>query len=364
MERIFISPGKYVQGPGLLQKSAAYLQVFGTSFVLLCDDFVWELCGSQLVVDAAKSKIQIERLAFSGESSVEELTRLKTLVSTANVNGVIALGGGKTVDSGKALANELKLPAIIMPTTASTDAATSAISVAYTVDGLFKGYDHYENSPALILVDSQLIFNAPTSLLIDGIADALATALEVRVVAANPKGLALSGGRPTLTAQGIAETCEATIFRDSLQAITDQKNGRLSEAFENIVEANTLLSGLGFESGGLAGAHSIHNGLATLGRELNRVSHGRKVAYGILIQLLLTNASHETLETYLDFYAELGLPRNLQELGGGEFTQEDKEKIASQATMSTETIHYLNGEITAAKVMAAMDELEELNLKK
>ena len=34
--------------------------------------------------------------------------------------------------------------------------------------------------------------------------------------------------------------------------------GACTPAVEKVIEANTLLSGIGFESGGLAGAHAIH----------------------------------------------------------------------------------------------------------
>jgi glycerol dehydrogenase len=35
-------------------------------------------------------------------------------------------------------------------------------------------------------------------------------------------------------------------------------------AVENIIEANTFLSGVGFESGGIAGAHAIPNGFTAI----------------------------------------------------------------------------------------------------
>ncbi len=39
---------------------------------------------------------------------------------------------------------------------------------------------------------------------------------------------------------------------------------QVTPALEHVIEANTLLSGLGFESGGLAAAHAIHNGLTVV----------------------------------------------------------------------------------------------------
>ena len=44
----------------------------------------------------------------------------------------------------------------------------------------------------------------------------------------------------------------------------DLKKGRISPAVERLIECNILLSGVGFESGGLALAHAIANGLTIL----------------------------------------------------------------------------------------------------
>lgn len=55
----------------------------------------------------------------------------------------------------------------------------------------------------------------------------------------------------------------------------------MTPALEHIVEANILLSGLGFESGGLASCHAIHNGFTVL-EQTHKYYHGEKVAFGTL----------------------------------------------------------------------------------
>ena len=57
---------------------------------------------------------------------------------------------------------------------------------------------------------------------------------------------------------------------------------RLQNAFERVVEANTLLSGIGFESAGLAAAHGIHNAM-TVAENTHPYLHGEKVAFGVLV---------------------------------------------------------------------------------
>ncbi len=81
----------------------------------------------------------------------------------------------------------------------------------------------------------------------------------------------------------------------------------VTPALENIIEANTLLSGIGFESGGLAAAHAIHNGFTALTGDIHHLTHGEKVAYGTLVQLFLENRPKEVLDKYIRFYQQIGM---------------------------------------------------------
>ena len=197
---------------------------------------------------------------------------------------VIGLGGGKTIDSAKAIADLLQSSVVIAPTIASTDAPVSALSVIYTDEGAFERYIFYSKNPELVLVDSKVISQAPKRLLASGIADGLATWVEARAVM-QANGKTMLGQRQTLAGVAIAQRCEETLFADGLQAMAACEAKVVTPALENIIEANTLLSGIGFESGGLAAAHAIHNGFTALTGDIHHLTHGEKVAYGTLVQL-------------------------------------------------------------------------------
>ena len=196
-----------------------------------------------------------------------------------------------------------------MPTLASTDAPCSRLSVIYTDDGSFDHYRFYSHNPDLVLVDSQVVANAPVNLLIAGIADALATNVEAQAVAQAGADTMLNE-KQTLVGNAIAQKCEDTLFKYAHLAVADVKKHVVTSALEKIIEANTLMSGLGFESGGLSGAHAIHDGLTTL-EETHSLSHGQKVAYGTLTQLMLEGASQERYNKYFQLILSLGLPRPL-----------------------------------------------------
>ena len=72
------------------------------------------------------------------------------------------------------------------------------------------------------------------------------------------------GGKITRAAMALAELCFNTLMDEGVKAKIALEAGVCTPAVEKVIEANTLLSGIGFESAGLAGAHAIHNGFTVL----------------------------------------------------------------------------------------------------
>ncbi|WP_291291604.1 glycerol dehydrogenase [Enterococcus sp.] len=349
MEKIFVSPQRYIQGENLLKNGLHHIVSLGSKLLLLTDPFVWKIAGQELAEDLAHQGVLVS-VNFSGESSQEEITRI-VKEESAGIEAVVALGGGKVIDTGKAVAHLLKVAIAVVPSVASTDAPTSSISVLYSAEGKFEQYHFYPKNPELVLVDTALIVKAPAKLLTFGIADGLATYVEARAVAKSG-AQNLVGGRPTLAALAIAEKCEAVLFANGLAAYQDNQQQQVTDAFDQVVEANTLLSGLGFESGGLAAAHAIHNGLTAITGTLHQLSHGEKIAYTTLMQLLLEEDTQE-LDRYITLYQALGLPTTLAEMRMATLSDQELLAIGVQATIPNETIHRMPFTITAEEVAKA-----------
>lgn len=127
----------------------------------------------------------------------------------------------------------------------------------------------------------------------------------------------------------------------------------ITPAFERIVEANTLLSGLGFESGGLASPHIIHNGLTAL-EETHAYYHGEKVAFGVLAGLQLTDDSPEESDLVFSFCENIGLPTTLADIGIRDIDCDKLFSVSQKACAPTEGIHHEAGEITPEKALQAM----------
>ena len=172
---------------------------------------------------------------------------------------------------------------------------------------------HGGQNPELVLVDSQVIANAPTRTFLSGIGDALATWIEVRacVEAQAPN---LAGGTSTMAAQAIAKLGFDIILEHGEAAVRDVNCNVVTPAVEKVIEANILLSGLGFESGGCATAHMIGNILPSF-KECHGLMHGEEVAFGVVVQLCLeSNRSKEEIEHVIDFLIAVGLPVTLKDL--------------------------------------------------
>ncbi|KAH9841943.1 glycerol dehydrogenase [Rhodofomes roseus] len=351
-ERLFQSPSKYIQGPAAIHNAGKYLSAFGKSPLLLSDELVYGIAGKDLTGALETSGYKVTRGIFGGEASREEVARIGNIAKDNSVDFILALGGGKTIDTAKAIADDLGLQIAVLPTTASTDAPCSALSVIYKANGEFEHYRFYSKNPSTVLVDTSVVVKAPARFLAAGIGDAIATNLEAKSARNSPN---FGGGVPTEVSAAIGAKCEEILFKYGRQAVEANKARAVTPAFEAVVEANTLLSGLGFESGGLAAAHAIHNGLTAIDNHtLHTKMHGEKVAFGTVCQLILDSAPTEEMDRYLALMVSVDLPVTLADLGIGEATDEELFRVAKLACAPNETIWNMDRLITEEIVFAAI----------
>jgi glycerol dehydrogenase len=349
MIRKSIFPGRYVQGAGAIMTLGEEMQRFGKSALVILDPFVMDELYPNFK-SLLEEKIQVSTDRFTGEASQKEIDRL--IEKARGMEMVAGIGGGKTIDATKAVGHHLNIPVIIAPTIASTDAPTSALSVIYTEHGEFDHYLFLRQNPNLVLVDSQIVVKAPVRFLIAGMGDALATYFEADSARQSYAGN-MTGSPGVRSAYALAELAYDMLLEYGPIARTVAEQGIVTEAVERIIEANTLLSGLGFESGGLAAAHAIHNGLTML-EETHNYMHGEKVAFGTLASLFLTDKPYDIIEEVFDFCEVIGLPITLAEIGLDNVSDEDLMRVAERACEPDETIHNEPIPVTAEMVLSAM----------
>ncbi len=345
-----VFPGKYIQGIGAIKELPRLINLLGERGLVLASPSANDLVLPRSGIDLKPAGILTE--AFRGECCENELSRLSRIVSENQVDVLVGMGGGKTIDTAKIAADRAALPVIIIPTIASTDAPCSGCAVVYSSDGVFEAVLYQKSNPAIVLVDLGIIAAAPTRFLVAGMGDALSTWFEARSCE-RTQSPNECGGYATAAGLALAKLCYETLLDYGMAAKIASEKQLVTPAFERIVEANILLSGIGFESAGLAAAHSVHNGLTALG-ETHAFYHGEKVAFGVLTGLQLTGASPQESDAVFSFCEQVGLPTTLGDIG---LANADRQKLllaAAKTCALGQPIHHEAGEITPEKVLNAM----------
>ncbi|MEI6795811.1 MAG: glycerol dehydrogenase, partial [Methanomassiliicoccales archaeon] len=345
-----VFPGKYIQGIGAIGELPGLIELLGEQALLLASPSVIAKVIPRCRLDLKGQRILTE--SFSGECCEEELARLSTIIAEKRVDVLIGMGGGKTIDTAKIAADRAGIPVIVVPTIASTDAPCSGCAVLYSKEGVFESVHYQKTSPAAVIVDLNVITESPSRFLVAGMGDALSTWFEARSCERTHAENAC-GGYSTMAALAIAKLCYETLLVYGVAAKLANENHIVTPAFDRIVEANVLLSGLGFESGGLASAHSIHNGLTAL-PETHQFYHGEKVAFGVLAGLQLTDATMEESDVVFSFCEDVGLPTTLADLNLANTSRERLMIAAERACAADQPIHHEAGVITPQRVLDAM----------
>ena len=357
--RTVISPGRYVQGKDAITRLGEFTTEIGSAPLVVADDIVWELVKDKVTASFASAGLEVRRETSRGLATKVEVDRLVEAIKEAKADVVIGIGGGSAIDAVKSAGYLAGIRWVSTPTVASTDAPTSALSVIYTEDGAFEEYRFFPRNPDLVLVDTQLVANAPVRFLVAGVGDALATWLEARATQ-RAHATTMAGGQQTETAAALARLSWDLIWENALPAISAVRDHLVTPAVEKLVEANTLLSGLGFESGGLAAAHAIHNGL-TAAPQTHGLTHGQKVNIGSITQLVLEGAPTQEIRDFIIFTTRVGLPNTLTEIGLKVSDVADLQRVAEAATAEGETMSNMPFPVTAADVVDALRSIEGLS---
>jgi len=356
---IFSTPSKYVQGKDVIAQLGDFVSTLGTSPIIVADDTVWGIVEEKVTASFAASKLPLVRVGFGRFATPQAVDALVEAIKADEHTVIVGIGGGSAIDAAKAAGHLAGIRWASVPTAASSDAPTSALSVIYTEEGAFIEYRFFPRNPDLVLIDTQLVANAPEKFLVAGIGDALATWIEARATLRG-QGLTMAGGRPTNAASALAKLSWDILWENALPALDAVRSNVVTPALEKVVEANTLLSGLGFESGGLAAAHAIHNGL-TAAPQTHGLTHGQKVNLGTITQLVMEGAPTSEIEDFIVFTTKVGLPNSLAEVGLTLTNTAELRAVAESATVEGETIHNMPFTVTPELVVDALIAVEAIS---
>ena len=314
----FGSPSRYIQGAGEFDRLPVHSAAYGSRVFAVIDAFFYDTFSQKLREAYRERSQSFSAWRYDTEITEESVGRAAREAEGFGAEVILGIGGGKTLDTAKAVAGKLALPLIIMPTSASTDAPTSDMSILYNHRNDHADVYYYKRNPDMVIVDSRIIADAPARFLVSGMGDALATTYEARasIRSGSPNYINQETGPyySTITARTIAEQCFRIILGYGVMAKKANEKHIVTNELEAVIEANTLMSGLGFENVGCAAAHVICNALSALPNG-DQALHGEKVAFGILCQMIAEKVSEKEVRMILDFYDNVGLPMTLEDMG-------------------------------------------------
>ncbi|MBD2409445.1 oxidoreductase [Nostoc calcicola FACHB-389] len=347
-----VAPAKVIRGSGVLQAAALEIACLGNRPLIVAGERTLAISQENLQPILETQQLHSAQVSYGADCCEASLKSLRKTAKEHKADVIIGVGGGKALDTAKLVAQQLQLPVVTIPTSAATCAAWSALSNVYSEDGAFLYDVGLSRCPDLLILDYDLIKTAPQHTLVAGIGDAIAKWYEASVSSGHLQDTLI-----------IAALQQARVLRDILlqkSAAALQQPG--SEVWREVVDATVLLAGV---VGGLGGAqcrtvaaHAVHNGLTHISGHGS--IHGEKVALGILVQLRLeemlqnNQLAASARQQLLKFYAEIGLPQKLSDLGLGNITLGELQTAAEIALAPNSDIHRLPFKVALEQLMAAM----------
>ena len=355
--RLFGSPHRYYQGPGIFDDLGLMLAAYGPQPLVVIDTFMLEALGARLDASLAKADLRALIRPFGGEISYPAIDGLIAGLDGIRPSVAVGIGGGKALDAAKGVALKMGLPVVTVPTIASNDSPTSASIAMYDDAHVMIAVDRLPRSPDAVVVDTAIVATAPARLLRAGIGDAIAKKFEADGCWTGI-GKTPFGTRPLRIAIVIADACYHTLREHAAEALASVERGEVNDALESVVEATILMSGLGFENGGLSIAHSMTRGLVKARGAKNAI-HGDHVAYGLLVQLALEGRSDDIIGELMAFFRSIGLPCDLGSLG---MTEPGRSDVVELARWSMTAPHLGNVPVTVTQggLEGAIERVERL----
>ena len=349
-------PGKVVRGPGALVSLGSICQTQGKKLYILGGKTALAKTKQSIYASIAQSGLDIAAFAwYGGECSQENIDKLSEDVSSCQADVIVAVGGGKALDTGKAIGAKCKLPVVTVPTIAATCAAVTPLSVVYNNQGEFAGNLFLDDCPTGVIVDTAVILATPVSWLIAGLGDTLAKMYELRAAAS-----VMSPSSLTISAVMNGQICYEIIQRFGQAARQAVEEQRLCDEFDSIIDAIILSAGLSSIFGGEklrnAAAHAIYNGFTKI-PATHAVAHGSIVGYGNLCLLALEERSDTEIIEEIRLAERCGIPTMLSQIAN---ITEAELQLACQASAAATAMACMPFAVTTEMVLAAIRRIDGL----
>lgn len=210
-------------------------------------------------------------------------------VIATDIDCIVAMGGGKTLDVGKYAAFVSKRPFLSIPTTMAHDGIVSPIAVLKRQDGKPKSLGCI--MPSMIILDTKLISTCPLQLIKAGIGDTISNYMALK-----DWDFAVSRGRDEMNGYAYM------MSRTSLDALMKTQYDHICPEFIDVLANCLVLSGIAMDYAGssrpVSGSEHLFSHALDYFCEKQNL-HGLNVALGTVAVLKIIGVDPAEVVQYL-----------------------------------------------------------------
>lgn len=307
--------GKFFHGEDVLSLLPDEICRLGRKALIIGGEKSLEVFCSHAGKLLLASDITSQIIEFKGECTT---ARAQSYANTALSGGytvLVAVGGGKCIDTVKCASVFSSLPIITVPTSIATCVATSMVAIMYNDRGQREPAVNLKKEIDVCIADRALIAAAPRRTLASGILDSLAKypeSLHQKTIDSY-KDCSLREYIQVINAKGIYDF----LIHEYANVYAGPETGQL---FDDMILTNLLhtsiVSGFADGSGQLAVAHATYDFMRNYNTEKSApFLHGEIVAVGLLVQMAFNGFPKETVDEVRLAMKTMHMPCTLKELG-------------------------------------------------
>ncbi len=292
---------------------------------------------------------------FGGEVTEQNFSRLVQEAKDFKADTIIAVGGGKAIDMGKWVADELSVPVVTLPTIAATCSAVSTVTIIYDEQGHYVTMHHLNQGPSMVVLDTDIIAKAPVRWLAAGLGDTLAKLYEFRAISASLPKCSFNS-----SAYVNGKLCYDLIEEYGEQAIIDNEKQTSSEAIEYVMDAIFLFAGFTSIMGigdHVGASHALFEGF-TINDKTRAYGHGLLVGFGNLVLLELEGRNQQEIIEAIQLAKRCRVPVSIDQIA--DLTEQELADIAKMA-VSTSDMSNMPQKVTQSSLLAAIHKVSELS---
>lgn len=309
--------GRYFQGKNVLELIGEELKRFGSKAYIVGGPTALSIAKNRITKSLEYAGLEYFIKEYSGFCCYSEAEKAKEEIKSNGCNVIIGVGGGRIMDFCKLCGDYAKLPVITVPTSMSTCAAYTTLSVIYDETGKTVGNYYLRTEVSAIFIDDDIMANQPIRLVAAGVMDALAKHIEIKN--GHKEVDSENFEIDLMTAAVLAQHTYNKILDNWKQACDSIRKNTYSDAVKNLVflciPVTGMISGISKGFGQSAIGHELYYQLRTnFTKEALSYLHGEVVAIGLLTQLHY-NETPELIDKFKRIMIDMDMPVSLNEIG-------------------------------------------------